>query len=161
MLIRPRRLGALPLALLVLTLAGCAVELQNPQPRRAYEASLQPPGSVYTGWRAFQEKCAGCHGRDATGGEGPDLVLRVGEVGQRRFVNLVLRRYDWVLPGTAGVRDEAAFEALVDDIVQRRRGAVQMPAWQGEPRVEAHILDLYAYLSARADGTQGPGRPTP
>jgi hypothetical protein len=25
--------------------------------------------------------------------------------------------------------------------------------------VSAHIVDLYAYLSARAEGTQGPGRP--
>lgn len=29
----------------------------------------------------------------------------------------------------------------------------------GEPSVGAHILDLYAYLSARVHGTQGPGRP--
>jgi hypothetical protein len=36
-----------------------------------------------------------------------------------------------------------------------------MPAWQGEPRVTAHIVDLYAYLSARAQGTQGPDRPAP
>jgi hypothetical protein len=25
--------------------------------------------------------------------------------------------------------------------------------------VNAHIVDLYAYVSARAQGTQGPGRP--
>jgi hypothetical protein len=30
----------------------------------------------------------------------------------------------------------------------------------GVPPVNAHIVDLYAYLSARARGTQGPGRPT-
>jgi mono/diheme cytochrome c family protein len=154
-----RRLGGCLLALLVLTATGCAIELQNPQPRQAYEASLHPPGSVATGWRVFQQKCAGCHGTDATGGEGPDLVLRLGEIGQRRFVNLVLRRYDWVMPGAPGARDESGFEALVDDIVAGRRGAVTMPAWQGEPQVQAHILDLYAYLSARADGRLGPGRP--
>jgi hypothetical protein len=34
-----------------------------------------------------------------------------------------------------------------------------MPAWDGNPMVSAHIVDLYAYLSARAEGTQGPGRP--
>jgi hypothetical protein len=32
-------------------------------------------------------------------------------------------------------------------------------AWQDEPPVNAHVLDLYAYLSARADGVAGPGRP--
>jgi hypothetical protein len=41
----------------------------------------------------------------------------------------------------------------------RKDGAVAMPQWQGEPRVNAHIADLYAYLSARSNGTQGPGRP--
>ncbi|MDD3936131.1 hypothetical protein [Rhodoferax sp.] len=30
-----------------------------------------------------------------------------------------------------------------------------------EPRVNAHIMDLYAYLWARAEGTQGPQRPAP
>jgi hypothetical protein len=35
-----------------------------------------------------------------------------------------------------------------------------MPAWQDEPPVKAHIMDLYAYLSARADGRQGTGQPS-
>jgi hypothetical protein len=35
------------------------------------------------------------------------------------------------------------------------------PALQGKPRVNAHIVDLYAYLAARAEGLQGPGRPAP
>jgi len=34
-----------------------------------------------------------------------------------------------------------------------------MPAWQGEPRVNAQIVDLHAYVSARAQGTQGLDRP--
>lgn len=158
---RARRpiLSTLVTTLLVTALAGCALELQNTQPRADYAASQQPAASVYTGWRVFQEKCAGCHGPDATGGSGPDLVLRAGEIGPRRFVDLVLRRYDWILPEEQARRDDAAFEVLIEAIVQRKRGAFVMPAWQGEPRVEAHILDLYAYLAARADGTQGPGRP--
>jgi len=56
-------------------------------------------------------------------------------------------------------RQGDAREALIDDVVQRKEGALTMPAWEGEPRVTAHIVDLYAYLSARAQGTQGPGRP--
>ena len=36
---------------------------------------------------------------------------------------------------------------------------MEMPAWQGEPAVNAHILDLYSYLSARADGRLPTGRP--
>jgi len=46
-------------------------------------------------------------------------------------------------------------------VLQRREGQLVMPAWESEPRVNAHIMDLYAYLSARALGSQGPGRPTP
>ena len=45
--------------------------------------------------------------------------------------------------------------------MRRQEGALIMPEWQGEPRVNAHIMDLYAYLSARAQGTQGPERPMP
>ena len=52
-------------------------------------------------------------------------------------------------------------DALIDEVVARKAGDIAMPAWQGEPRVNAHIMDLYAYLSARAQGTQGPGRPAP
>jgi hypothetical protein len=49
---------------------------------------------------------------------------------------------------------------MTEDIVQRKeKYMLTMPAWQGEPVASAHIMDLYAYLSARAQGTQGPGRP--
>jgi hypothetical protein len=140
-------------------LAGCALEVQNTQPARELERAAQPPGSVYTGWRVFQDKCATCHGADAAGtSKAPDLTGRVAAMGQRRFVGLVLTRYDWGLPPAAG---EAARAAQVDSVLQRREGAVQMPAWQGEPRVNAHVADLWAWLSARAEGRQGPGRPTP
>jgi hypothetical protein len=143
----------------VLLLAGCAVEVQNTQPAQELARLSQPPGSVYTGWRVFQDRCAGCHGPAATGAVGgPDLLPRVLEMGSRRFVNIVLSRYDWSIPA-ARASESAAREALVDQILQRREGMLTMPAWQGEPRVSAHIVDLYAYLSARAQGTQGPGRP--
>jgi hypothetical protein len=141
----------------VLCLAGCAIEVQHAQ--EIAELS-KPPGSVYTGWRVFQDRCAGCHGPEATGTAGaPDLLPRVREMGSRRFVGLVLDRYDWDLPVARASRQGDAREALIDDVVQRKEGALTMPAWEGEPRVTAHIVDLYAYLSARAQGTQGPGRP--
>jgi mono/diheme cytochrome c family protein len=146
--------GALMSALL---LAGCALEVQHAQ--EIAELS-KPPGSVYTGWRIFQDRCAGCHGPAATGTAGaPDLLPRVLDMGPRRFVSLVLDRYDWSLPAAQASRESAAREALIDEIVQRKEGALTMPAWQGEPRVSAHIVDLYAYLSARAQGVQGPDRP--
>jgi cytochrome c5 len=159
---RPR---ALPYGVAIasaLLLAGCAVEVQNTQPAQELAQLSKPPGSVYTGWRVFQDRCAGCHGPAATGTtRAPDLLPRVREMGSHRFVSLVLKRYDWSFPAAQAGSEGAEREALVEAIVQRKEGALTMPEWQGEPRVNAHIVDLYAYLSARAQGSQGPDRPAP
>ena len=76
-------------------------------------------------------------------------------------MSVVLTRYDWDLPAAQAGSTGAARETLIDDVLQRQSTALPMPAWQGEPKVDAHIVDLYAYLAARAEGTQGPGRPSP
>ena len=146
-----------------LLFSGCAgVEVQNRQPAEELAQAAKPPGSVYSGWRVFQERCAGCHGAAATGtAKAPDLLPRVQTMGQRQFVSRVLYRYDWGIPASQAGSESAAREALIEEIMQRRERALEMPAWQGEPRVNAHIVDLYAYLSARAEGRQGPGRPAP
>ncbi len=141
-------------------LGGCAVELQNRQAAQELKQSSAPQGSVYTGWRVFQDKCAACHGPDATGtANAPNLLTKVRDMGPRQFVNLVLRRYDWNLSKEQKSSEGAAREALIDSVVQRKTAPLAMPAWQSEPSVNAHIADLYAYLAARSDGTQGPGRP--
>lgn len=141
-------------------LGGCAVEVQNRQAVQDLPQASKPPGSLYTGWRVFQDKCSRCHGSAANGtADGPDLLPRVRDLSERRFVRIVLNRYDWNIPAQQGGSESAAREALIDAITQRREGAMTMPAWQDEPRVSAHITDLYAYLAARADGTQGPARP--
>lgn len=143
-----------------LMLTACGVEIQNLQPAREMARSAEPAHSVYLGWRVFQDKCASCHGADARGGaQAPDLTQVVRTMGERRFAKLVLLRYDWQFSPSPGGRDEAAFEALLDEIMRRKEGALTMPAWQGEPVVTAHILDVYSFLAARGDGTQGPGRP--
>jgi hypothetical protein len=80
-------------------------------------------------------------------------------MGPRQFVSLVLTRYDWGVAAAQTASEGAARQALIEDILQRKAGPLTMPAWQGEPRVTAHIMDLHAYVSARAQGTQGPGRP--
>ena len=54
-------------------LQGCAVEIENLKPSRLFAREHQSPGSVYTGWRVYQERCASCHGQSASGGSGPDL----------------------------------------------------------------------------------------
>ncbi|TXT41031.1 MAG: hypothetical protein FD135_682 [Comamonadaceae bacterium] len=141
-------------------LSGCAVEVENTQAAQELAQRAKPPGSVYAGWRVFQDKCASCHGAAATGTVGaPDLLPKVRDMNPRQFVNLVLTRYDWGQALAQASRDQLTREALVDNMLQRKGYMLTMPAWQGEPGVNAHILDLYAYLSARADGTQGPGRP--
>jgi hypothetical protein len=89
----------------------------------------------------------------------PDLVARVRGLGPRQFVDLLLTRYEWTVPPSRPERSTPEREAFIDDVLRRRKGAITMPEWQGEPRVQAHVVDLYAYLSARAEGTQGPGRP--
>jgi mono/diheme cytochrome c family protein len=141
-------------------LVGCAVDFANRRSAQQLAREAQPPGSIYAGWRVYDDRCAACHGVDAQGpARVPDLLDRVREMGSRRFVNLVLTRYDWSMPAAETGGEDAARQALVEDILQRHEAAIAMPAWQGEPSVNAHILDLYAYLSARADGVQGPGRP--
>lgn len=143
-------------------LSGCAVEFENTQAAREIAELDKPPGSVYTGWRVYQDKCAGCHGAEASGLLiAPDLLLRVRDLGAQRFVSLVLQRYDWGLPAEQAKAQTPAREALIEDILQRKESPMAMPAWGDEPRVSAHILDVYAYLSARSEGTQGPGRPVP
>jgi cytochrome c5 len=147
---------------LALLLPACTVEFLNTQPARDLAQAAQPPGAAAVGWRVFQQRCARCHGSDATGIAGaPDLLPRVRELGPRRFVNLVLRRYEWELPPPGAASEGPAREQLIDDLLQRKAGALVMPAWQGEPQVEAHVADLYAYLAARAGGSLGPGRPQP
>jgi hypothetical protein len=158
------RLGRAPLSMTVLAaaalLAACAVHVDNTRPAAELARASKPPGSVYAGWRIFNDRCARCHGVDAAApAQVPGLLDEMRDMGSRRFVNLVLVRYDWSRPDVQGASEEAARTDLVEDILQRRETPIEMPAWQGEPRVEAHILDLYAYLTARADGAQGPGRP--
>ena len=160
----PRRQWRQWLGVLVaaLSVAGCAVEFRNAQPAQELARLAQPPGSAYLGWRVYQEKCATCHGPTANGTPGaPDLLPIVRVMGPRQFIGLVLTRYDWGQPAGSASGDRMARESLVDRMAQGREEPLTMPAWGSEPRVNAHIVDLYAYLSARAQGLQGPDRPPP
>lgn len=157
-----RRLWAGAAMLSLLLAGGCAVELENRRASQEVARMAEPPGSTYLGWRVFQNKCADCHGPAATGtANGPDLLPRMRDMGSRRFVSVVLQRYDWSQATTQARGDGAALDALVDRIIRRQEYPLNMPAMDGEPSVRAHLVDLYAYLSARATGIQGPGRPTP
>lgn len=118
------------------------------------------PSSTYLGWRYFQAHCARCHGPDAAGSAvAPNLLDRVPSMSEGRFVAAVLDRYSWSVPAGQAAREGAGREALIADVLGRRRGASEMPAWRDEPAVRAHIGDLFEYLNARASGALASGRP--
>jgi mono/diheme cytochrome c family protein len=120
---------------------------------------------TYLGWRLFHSACYGCHGVDARGTDlAPNLVERVKSMTPRAFAAKVLTSYRLVQTPAETDADErnAGLEALLDRVMRQERvraGEIVMPAWDDNPRVSPHVLDLYAYLSARADGQLGPGRP--
>ncbi len=145
---------------LPLALSSCAMEFGNTEPARGLARPPEPAASLYAGWRVFQDKCARCHSANATGGEGgPDLLPLVQNMSARHFTGLVLKRYDLDQLGTQEALDKNTANTRIDDILQRRDKPMAMPAWQGEPSVNAHIIDIFSYLSARADGKLDAGRP--
>jgi hypothetical protein len=79
----------------------------------------------------------------------------------RQFAELVLKRYDLGSGAMQGAQEQSTVETRIEEIMRRDEVPVEMPAWQSEPVVNAHIIDLYAYLSARADGKLDVGRPPP
>ncbi len=117
---------------------------------------------TYVGWRLFHSACFGCHG---VGGVGttvaPNLLERMANMTPRDFASKVLTSYRLVSP--ADEESAQAREATLEEILKRdrraARGQVLMPAWGGHADVPPHVLDLYAYLSARAAGDLGPGEP--
>jgi hypothetical protein len=83
----------------------------------------------------------------------------------RDFATKVLTSYRIVQPVDGASPDDrgAARDATIDEIMRRQRGSrvrIVMPAWDVDPLVNPHVLDLFAYLTARADGKLGPGEPT-
>lgn len=141
-------------------LASCSLDFINAKPARDIKSPPQPKGDMYAGWRVFQDKCSSCHGNNATGGDSaPDLLPIVHNMNAQHFSELVLNRYDLEI----GIRKKSANPSTIDEqineIMRRSEPPIEMPAWQGNPAVSAHILDLYIYLSARAEGQLGTQRP--
>jgi hypothetical protein len=152
----------LPIWLFALTLSQ-TVAAQQPGEYRVINGKVD--AGTYIGWQLFHSTCYGCHGTDALGTDiAPNLLVRVQKMTPRAFVTKVLTSYRIVLPDTdanspdsSGSRDKT-----IDDILRRDRQSrirIVMPAWGGDPNVTPHVLDLFAYLTARADGKLGPGKP--
>jgi mono/diheme cytochrome c family protein len=117
---------------------------------------------TYTGWRLFHSACHACHGVGGVGSSvAPNLLERVPAMTPRDFASKVLTSYRLVSPADEDSGRSRA--ALLDDILERdreiARGQPVMPAWGGHAETAPHVLDLYAYLSARAAGDLGPGEP--
>jgi hypothetical protein len=161
--------GRTVLCLLVLatTASAQAPRASEPMPGDYRIESGRVDRGTYLGWRLFHTACYGCHGVGARGTDlAPSLVDRVRDLSPRAFATKVLTSYRLVQPADESDTTDrnAALEALIEQAMRRERRAadlIAMPAWQDNPRVQPHVLDLYAYLTARADGKLGPGKPQP
>jgi Cytochrome C oxidase, cbb3-type, subunit III len=117
---------------------------------------------TYLGWKLFHSACHSCHGVGGVGtGVAPNLLERVPTMTPRDFASKVLTSYRLVSPADEDTAQ--GHDATLEQILRRdrhaARGQVVMPAWGGDATVPPHVLDLYAYLSARAAGDLGPGQP--
>lgn len=118
--------------------------------------------ATLTGWQVYHTTCYLCHGVDAVAtAQAPDLTERVAALSAGQFAAVVLDRYPIIVGfGEVSGDDLSALrERFAAEIARHERGALLMPAWRGDERVQPHLLDLYAYLRARADGALGPGMP--
>ncbi len=156
---------------LSMSLAVCALVTLSPAPAAEHQPDKEIPyrivdgkvdESTFLGWRAYHSTCHTCHGVDATGtAVAPSLVERVKSLSARDFSIKVLTSYRIVVPASEASGDDqtAVREAFLEEVLRRERGELTMPAWESETTIRPHVLDLYAYLRARADGALGPGRP--
>jgi hypothetical protein len=130
----------------------------EPLPYRIVDGKVDE--ATYRGWEVFHSACHVCHGIDAKGTSvAPNLVERMRDLSERDFLAKVLTSYRIVVPsGEAGGESSEARAQIIDEVMRRERGELVMPAWD-KTAVRPHVLDLYAYLRARADGALGPGKP--
>lgn len=153
------------LAALMLVTSLSAVTAENPpqkeeKPYKVIDGKVDE--ATFLGWRAFHSACHTCHGVDATGTSvAPNLVERVKELSARDFSIKVLTSYRLVFPSGEVTGDDptALRGGFIEEVLRRERGELVMPAWEGDQKMRPHVLDLYAYLKARADGILGPGPP--
>jgi mono/diheme cytochrome c family protein len=151
--------GALCLSPAGNLLAGDA----EPQPGSYRIVDGKVDWGTYAGWFTYHLSCHMCHGQDAVATNvAPDLLDSLKTMTQAQFADKVLGRYRILQAPAEGPPDEAERKAIIDEVIAHRRGVrgqLAMPVWNTDPGMKPHILDLYAYLKARADGALGPGRP--
>lgn len=149
----------------ILALASPAQSSDQPLPGEFLVIDGRVDSGTYAGWKLFQTYCQGCHGVGGGGTDvAPNLVERIGDYTPRGFATKVLSSYRIVpmSPDGGPPASDAEREALLEEVMKRERsdrGQPLMPAWDADAEVAPHVLDLYAYLSARAAGALGPGKP--
>jgi len=93
---------------------------------------------TFNGWRRYTESCLRCHGPDGAGSSyAPSLVDSAKRMSQDEFNEIVIN-------GRTNV--SAASENV-------------MPPFGTVEDVVSYLDDIWAYLTARADGALGRGRP--
>ena len=131
-------LGTVMLVALASTPASPAKAAQeNEKPYTITDGKVDK--KTFNGWRRYTESCLRCHGPDGAGSSyAPSLVDFVKHMSQDEFNEIVVN-------GRTNVN--AASENV-------------MPPFGEVEDVVAYLDDIWAYLTARADGALGRGRPT-
>ncbi len=157
-----KRIAATALLLVATATASAQPRDGLPMPGEYRVANGRVDRGTYLGWRLFHSACHTCHGVAGVGTSvAPNLLERIPNMTPRDFASKVLTSYRLVSPADEG--SAQARDATLEEILKRdrsaARGQVLMPAWGDHAEVPPHVLDLYAYLSARAAGDLGPGEP--
>ena len=164
----PRGLQAIAVVVSVVIGSHLMADLSfaaDPQPGSYKAIGGKVDQNTFEGWRVFHSACHVCHGTGATGTDiAPSLLPRMQSMTLQEFAERVLVRYRLLYPGDsrAAVNPTQSRQAVIEEVMTRKRGPkgrINMPGWERDEEINAHILDLYAYLSARADGMIGPAKP--
>lgn len=152
------------LLLLAAALPLAAQTRERPIPGEFVVIDGRVDAGTYAGWKLYHTACYVCHGVGGTGTDvAPNLVQKIGNYTPRGFATKVLSSYRIVpMPDGSPADKDAEREALLELLMKRERqaqGQPLMPAWDSDDEVAPHVLDLYAYLNARAAGVLGPGKP--
>ncbi|MCC5808742.1 MAG: c-type cytochrome [Ectothiorhodospiraceae bacterium] len=120
-------------ALALFMLAG-KIAISNEEPRYRVEDG-KVDDNIFRGYQAYTRACMACHGPDGVGSSFAPSLLRAAE--RRTF---------------------AEFARTVAEGQEIQPGQV-MPSFSDDAFVMEHVSDIYTYLSARAAGDLGRGRP--
>ena len=78
----------------------------NPEDDERVAAILELEGVAVDGEQVYLDNCSGCHGADATGASGPDLVGHLDHHGDAEYIETILY---------GGLGDMAAYEDVLED----------------------------------------------